>query len=153
MEIIASARSETDLPLRFAIPYSVTTYIMSARVQVTTLPGVRSTTMRLARTPWRSYVDGMQMNDFPPTEAYAPRTNCDWPPVPLMWRWPAGSLAAWPWRAIWVVLLMGTTPSFCITAEGWLVRSTEWQRKSGLRSAVSYCIFVPAPKVHTTLPG
>src|SRR4051795_7501242 len=39
MEIIAVARSGMDLPLRFTIPYSVTTYIMSARVVVMTLPG------------------------------------------------------------------------------------------------------------------
>jgi hypothetical protein len=25
-----------------------------------------------------------QMNDVPPFDAYAPRTNCSWPPVPLM---------------------------------------------------------------------
>jgi hypothetical protein len=69
MEIIALARSGMDLPLRFTIPYSVTTYIMSARVVVMTLPGVRSTTTRLARTLWRSYVEDMQMNDLPPLEA------------------------------------------------------------------------------------
>ena len=69
MEIIALARSGMDLPLRSTIPYSVTTYIMSARVVVTMLPGVRSTTTRLARTPWRSYVEDMQMNALPPLEA------------------------------------------------------------------------------------
>src|SRR4051812_49547684 len=113
MEIIALARSGMDRPLRFTIPCSVTTYIMPARVQVTTLPGVRSTTMRLARTPWRSYVDGMQMNDFPPTEAYAPRTNCDWPPVPLMWRWAAGALGGRARGGLWGGGVVGRTPSFC----------------------------------------
>jgi hypothetical protein len=95
----------------------------------------------------------MQMNDLPPSEAYAPRTNCDCPPVPLMWRWPADSLAAWPCRSICVVLLIATTRSFCITMCGGLVRSTAWHRKSGLRSAVSYSVFVPTPNVQTTLPG
>jgi hypothetical protein len=92
MEIIAVARSGMDFPLRFTIPYSVTTYIMSARVVEMTLPGI-----------------------------------C-------------------------VVLLIVTTRSFCITMCGGLVRSTAWQRQSGLRSAVSYITFVPTPKVHTTLP-
>src|SRR3954453_14720009 len=72
METIALARSGMDLPLRFTIPYSVTTYIMSARVVVITLPGVRSSTIRLARTPWRSYVEGMQMNALPSLEGEDP---------------------------------------------------------------------------------
>ena len=51
------------------MPNSVTTYIMSLRGSVAMLPGVRLSTMRLWRTPLRSYVDDMQMNDFPPFDA------------------------------------------------------------------------------------
>ena len=39
----------TDFPFRLTMPYSVTTYIMSERGVVTTLPGVRLRTMRLLR--------------------------------------------------------------------------------------------------------
>ena len=59
----------TDLPFRLTIPNSVTTYIMSLRAVVTTLPGVRFSTMRLLRTPRRSYVDDRQTNDLPPLDA------------------------------------------------------------------------------------
>src|SRR5438093_7540398 len=68
-EIIAFARSGTDLPLRLTSPYSVTANIVSLRGAVTILPGVKFKTMRLRRTPARSYVDDMQMNDFPPFDA------------------------------------------------------------------------------------
>src|SRR3954469_5429391 len=95
----------------------------------------------------------MQMNDFPPTEAYAPRTNCACPPVPLMWRWPADSLAACPCRSICVVLLIATTRSFCMTAYGWLVRSTAWHRKSGLPSAVLVLHLRPDPEGAHDLAG
>jgi hypothetical protein len=145
--------TETDLPFRLTIPCSVTTYMTSARVVVTMLPGVRSRTIRLVRTPWRSWSEDGQMNDLPPVEAYAPRTNCDCPPVPLMWRWPADSLAAWPCRSICVVLLIETTRSFCITSSGRLIRSAARQTKSGLRCAVSYSRPVPKPKVQATSPG
>ena len=50
-----------------------------------------------------------QMNDLPPGDAYAPRTNWSWPPVPLMWRMPSDSEAAWPPRSTCVVLLIETT--------------------------------------------
>lgn len=69
MDIIAWARSGTDLPFRLTMPYSVTTYIMSLRGVVTTLPGVRFNTMRLLRAPRRSYVDDRHMNDLPPLDA------------------------------------------------------------------------------------
>jgi hypothetical protein len=36
------------------MPYSVTTYIVSDRGVVTMFPGVRSSTIRLFRTPFRS---------------------------------------------------------------------------------------------------
>ena len=65
----ARARSATDFPFRFTIPYSVTTNMMSVRGVVTTLPGVRFSTMRLRRSPRLSYVDDRQMNDFPPFDA------------------------------------------------------------------------------------
>ena len=45
------ARSATDFPFRLTMPYSVTTYITSERGVVTTLPGVRFSTMRLRRSP------------------------------------------------------------------------------------------------------
>jgi len=51
METIAFARSATDLPFRFTMPYSVTTYIMSVRGVVTMLPLVNDNTMRLRRAP------------------------------------------------------------------------------------------------------
>ena len=41
MRMSALARSATDFPFRFAIPYSVTIYITSERGVVTMLPGVR----------------------------------------------------------------------------------------------------------------
>ena len=40
IEISACARSATDLPFRFTMPYSVTTYMTSVRGVVTMLPGV-----------------------------------------------------------------------------------------------------------------
>jgi len=69
MEISSFARSGTDRPFRFTMPYSVTTYIMSARVVVTVLPGVSVGTIRLRRAPRYSYVEGRQMNDLPPSDA------------------------------------------------------------------------------------
>ena len=51
------------------MPYSVTTYITSVRGVVTMLPGVSVETMRLLRSPFRSYTDDRQMNDLPPFEA------------------------------------------------------------------------------------
>ena len=65
----ARARSGTDLPLRFTIPYSVTTYMMSERGVVTMLPGVRLRTIRERRSPFLSYVDARQMKLLPPREA------------------------------------------------------------------------------------
>src|SRR4051812_18428852 len=40
-EMSACARSATDFPFRFTMPYSVTTYITSERGVVTMFPGVR----------------------------------------------------------------------------------------------------------------
>ena len=54
MEISARARSAIDRPFRFTIPYSVTTYMMSVRGVVTTLPRVRAVTIRLRRSPFLS---------------------------------------------------------------------------------------------------
>ena len=51
MPINAWARSATDLPFRFTMPYSVTTYITSVRGVVTTFPGVSVDTIRLRRPP------------------------------------------------------------------------------------------------------
>src|SRR5262249_61833799 len=84
--MIALARSATDFPFKLTIPNSVTTYITSERGVVTMLPGVSVNTMRLRRSPLFWYVDERHMNDLPPLDAYAPRTNCSCPPVPLMWR-------------------------------------------------------------------
>ena len=53
-EIMALARAGTDSPFRLTVPNSVTTYVMSDRGVVTTLPGVRSSTMRLLRAPRRA---------------------------------------------------------------------------------------------------
>ena len=36
--------------------------------------------------PFTSQVEDRQMKDLPPLDAYAPRTNCSCPPVPLIWR-------------------------------------------------------------------
>jgi len=47
----------------------VTTYITSVRGVVTMLPGVSVVTMRLLRTPLRSYTDDKHMNDLPPRDA------------------------------------------------------------------------------------
>src|ERR1700739_133925 len=98
--MIALARSATDLPFKLTIPNSVTTYITSERGVVTILPGVRLNTIRLRRSPRFSYVDERQINDFPPLEEYAPRTNCSCPPVPLRWRWPSDSEATCPCKSI-----------------------------------------------------
>ena len=49
--ISARARSGTDFPFRLTRPYSVTTNMTSERGVVTTLPGVRSRTIRLRRSP------------------------------------------------------------------------------------------------------
>src|SRR5205807_2465003 len=103
-----------DFPFRLTMPNSVTTYMTSERGVVTIFPGVRANMMRLRRSPRFSYVDERQMNDLPALEAYAPRTNCSCPPVPLMWRWPSDSEATWPCKSICVVLLIDTTFSFCI---------------------------------------
>ena len=65
----ARARSATDLPFKHVMPYSVTTYMTSERGVVTTLPGVRSSTIRLRGSPRLSYVDDKQMNDLPPCDA------------------------------------------------------------------------------------
>src|SRR5207237_10119652 len=60
-ETSAFTRSATDFPLRFTIPYSVTTYMTSVRGVVTTLPGVSVLATRLCRSPRFSYVDVGQM--------------------------------------------------------------------------------------------
>src|SRR5215470_1164402 len=54
MEMSALARSATDLPLRFTMPYSVATYMVSTRGVVTMLPGVRPETTRLCGSPFLS---------------------------------------------------------------------------------------------------
>ena len=69
MEMSALARSATDLPFRFVMPYSVATYIMSERGVVTMLPLVSDNTMRLRLAPRFSYVEARQTNDLPPLDA------------------------------------------------------------------------------------
>src|ERR1700722_14660574 len=112
IEMRQIALSATDLPLRLTIPYSVTTYMVSVRGVVTIFPGVRVATIRLTRWPAFSHVEDRQRNDFPPWDAYAPRTNCNCPPVPLMCRSPIDSEAAWPCRSSCVEQFMDTTLSF-----------------------------------------
>src|SRR6185312_15339912 len=110
--------SATDFPFRFTIPYSVTRYITSDRGVVTIFPGVRLNTILLRRSPRFSYVDERHIKDFPPFDAYAPRTNCNCPPVPLRCRFPSDSEATCPCRSTCVVLLIDTAFSFCMMMFG-----------------------------------
>src|SRR5262249_24550860 len=69
VETSALARSATDLPFRFTMPCSVTTYLTSVRGVVTMFPWVRVATIRLLRSPPRSNVEARHMNDLPPRDA------------------------------------------------------------------------------------
>src|ERR1035438_3865599 len=93
------------------------------------------------------------MNDLPPFDAYAPRTNCSCPPVPLMWRCPEDSDDACPCRSICVVLLIATKRSLHMIKCGRFVYSIGQHKKSALRSIVRYIACEPSAKLQTFLPA
>src|SRR5208282_4423056 len=148
IEISARARSGTDLPLRLTIPYSVTTYITSVRGVVTILQSSIRATILLARRASRSKVEARHRNDLPSREAYAPRTNCSCPPVPLICRTPADSEHACPVRSICAALQIEMTRSLSIMRCGRLVESTDPAKHAALRSRKSYIRFEPAANVY-----
>src|SRR5271163_1395363 len=77
--ISACARSVDDRPLRFAAPNSVTMYGVSMR-GVITGPSSRAT---MRETFPLAAVERAAIIDFPPFDAYAPRTKSSWPPDAL----------------------------------------------------------------------
>ncbi len=69
-------------PRKLATPYSVTTQSTSFLPVVTKAPGASSATIREVLPP--RAVIGQAINDMPPGERLAPRTNLlTRPPVPL----------------------------------------------------------------------
>ena len=50
---------------------------------------------------------------FPPGDAWAPRIQSSWPPVPLIWRAPTDSEHTCPFRSTLSALLMHICVRFC----------------------------------------
>ena len=90
MAIIASARSRSESPARFAAPYSVTMYCVSVRDAETVLPeGTQGTMFDLSEPSFLLCVEARQMKPLPPLERNAPSRKSSCPPVPESCRVPA----------------------------------------------------------------